>query len=119
FCWDLGQSGSTGATPVGRLFQLITSVLERGESDGTLRLPLRPVRLAQTVILLATSMISTAARLPRPARVVSLIRTEMESIYEIILRGLAAEGTDQSLLILPRQEATSGADHGTDIEAKE
>lgn len=83
-----------------RMVGLIADVLHRGMSDGTLIEGLEPEKLARTVIMIATSIIDTVAKVPRPARDTSLIRTEMRRTFEILLRGLAAEGSDPRLLVL-------------------
>ena len=83
-----------------RMVCLIADVLRRGMRDGTLIEGLEPEKLARTVIMIATSIIDTVAKVPRPARDASLIRTEMCRTFEILLRGLAAKDSDPRLLVL-------------------
>lgn len=83
-----------------KMLTLIASVLKRGVADGTLEKSLDSEQLARTVIMIATSIIDAVAKLPRPQRDAGLIRTEMCRTFEILLRGLAAEGSDRSLLVL-------------------
>ncbi|HWP68039.1 MAG TPA: TetR/AcrR family transcriptional regulator [Rectinemataceae bacterium] len=83
-----------------KMVTLIASVLKRGVADGTLEKSLDPEQLARTVIMIATSIIDAVAKIPRPQRDARLIRTEMCRTFEILLRGLAAEGSDRSLLVL-------------------
>jgi len=83
-----------------KMVGLIADVLHRGMADGTLIEGLEPEKLARTVIMIATSIIDTVAKVPRPARDASLIRTEMCRTFEILLRGLAAKGSDPRLLAL-------------------
>ena len=104
FLLDLGRTGADLETPPGRMLAMIASVLERGIADGTLKTDLKPFKLARTVILIATAIIDTVARLPRPARDSRIIMTEMRNTFELLLRGLAADGTDRSLLVLPDME---------------
>lgn len=106
FLLDLGRTSADLASPPGRMLNMIASVLERGIADGTLKTDLKPLKLARTVILIATAIIDTVARLPRPARDSRIILTEMKNTFELMIRGLAADGTDRSLLVLP--EADSG-----------
>lgn len=96
-----GKDDSDIGTPRGRLLDLIASVLKRGIQDGTLETELNPEKLARTVLMIAAAIIDTVARLPRPARDGRIILTEMRNTFELLLRGLAAEGTDKSLLVLP------------------
>ena len=83
-----------------KMVTLIASVLKRGAADGSLEGSFDPERLARTVIMIATSIIDTVAKVPRPKRDAGLIRTELCRTFEILLRGLAAEGSDRSLLAL-------------------
>lgn len=92
-----------------KMVALITDVLKRGVDDGSLVESLEPERMARTVIMIATSIIDAVARIPRPLRDVGLIRTEMCRTFEIILRGLAAEGSDRSLLALSSESDAENA----------
>jgi len=83
-----------------RLRSLISGILVRGMEDGTLLPGLDPERLTRTVILIATSVIDAVARLPREARDVRVVMEELRGIFEILLRGVAAPGTDHALLEL-------------------
>jgi|GEM_PF-333248 len=83
-----------------KMVGLIADVLHRGMADGTLIKGLEPEKLARTVIMIATSIIDTVAKVPRPSRDASLIRTEMCRTFEILLRGLAAQDSDPRLLVL-------------------
>lgn len=92
---------------VGRMYDssmkmvgLIAAVLSRGMADGTLIKGLEPEKLARTVIMIATSIADSVAQIPRQSRDASLIRTEMCRTFEILLRGLAAQGSDPALLRL-------------------
>lgn len=106
FLLDLGRTSADLQTPPGRMLSMIAAVLERGIADGTLKTDLKPLKLARTVILIATAIIDTVARLPRPARDSRIIMTEMRNTFELLIRGLAADGTDRSLLVLPDREAS-------------
>ncbi len=103
FLLDQGRTGSDLESPASDMLNLIASFLERGISDGTLRGDFNPRKLARTVILIGTTIIDTVARLPRPARNSRIIMTEMRNTFELLLRGLAAKGTEDSLLKLPER----------------
>jgi AcrR family transcriptional regulator len=98
FAPDVGFAGEE--SPEERLAVLIADVLGRGVRDGTLDANIEPDRLARTVIMVATGIVDAVARLPRPKRDAKLIRAEMTNVFQILLRGLAAEGCDRSLLKL-------------------
>lgn len=90
-----------------KMVSLIANVLKRGMADGSLMQKLEPEKLARTVIMIATSIIDTVAKVPRPSRDASLIRTEMCRTFEIILRGLAAQDSDPRLLVLAPESASA------------
>ncbi len=101
FLLDLGRTGSDIENPASRMLDLISSLLERGIADGTLKTEIKPQKIARTMILITTAIIDTVARLPRPARDSRIIMTEMRNTFELLIQGLAADGTDRSLLVLP------------------
>lgn len=104
FLLNIKLTGSAVRTPWGRLFLLISSVLQRGVRDGTMDPSADPQELTRTVIMIATAIIDTVARLPRTQRKSHLILSEMRNTFALLLRGLAAEGTDRALLKLPGSE---------------
>jgi AcrR family transcriptional regulator len=85
----------------GKLRDLIARVLERGVADGTLDSSVDPAKMARIVVLIATAIIDNVARMPREARDTRLVREDMQSTFEMLLRGVAAPGTDRALLSLP------------------
>lgn len=93
------RNGRFGAA-MDKMVNLIAGVLRLGMADGSLDSVKEPERLARTVIMIATSIIDTVTRIPRHHRDPRLISTEMRETFEIILRGLAAENADPSLLKL-------------------
>lgn len=97
-----GKNGKFGAA-MGKMLDLIADVLRLGMADGSLARVKDPGRLAHTVIMIATSIIDTVTRIPRHQRDPHLISIEMRETFEIILRGLAAENADPSLLKLMTQ----------------
>ncbi len=92
--------GSRFGTAMGEMLALIIEVLQKGVSDGSLEKIPDPERLAYTIIMIATSIIDSETRLPRPQRDPRKISLAMRETFEILLRGLAAEGSDRSLLSL-------------------
>jgi AcrR family transcriptional regulator len=96
---DEAGSGKFGQA-MEKMLDLISDVLRQGMADGSLEKGPDPDRLARTVIMIATSIIDTVTRIPRPRRDPLRIGIEMRETFEILLRGLAAEGSDRSLLTL-------------------
>ncbi|TCW62148.1 hypothetical protein C5O22_02650 [Treponema sp. J25] len=94
------QETDTNEFPHYRLCALLTAILERGYQDGTLQKTVEPERIAKSVFLIGSSLIEYVARLPRIKRDNKLIIQEMKTIFELILRGLAAPNTDPQVLSL-------------------
>lgn len=86
--------------PVRPMIDLITNMLIRGVADGTLDPSIDPERIARTLLLIATAFIDNIARLPRPQRDAHVIREELRSTFELLLRGLASPSIDRTHLSL-------------------
>jgi AcrR family transcriptional regulator len=87
-----------------KLLKLIAKVLERGVADGTLDAALSPEKIARIAMMIAMAIIDEVARMPREKRDVHLIQEEMQGTFELLLRGVAATGTDRALLTLPNEK---------------
>jgi AcrR family transcriptional regulator len=96
---DRAEDDSEGK--LGRLRRLISKLLERGVQDGTLEPTLLPDRIARIVIMIAMAIIDNVASLPRHTLDMHRIQEDMKGTFELMLRGLAATGTDRSTLTLP------------------
>ena len=94
------EGGSRFGSAMGEMLALIVEVLRKGVSDGSLEKIPDPERLAYTIIMIATSIIDSETRLPRLQRDPRKISLAIRETFEILLRGLAAEGSDRSLLTL-------------------
>ena len=88
-----------------KLRGLIAKLFERGINDGTLDPSLQPERIARIVIMIAMSIVDNVASLPRDAVDVRRIQEYMKDTFELLLRGVAAEGTDRNMLTLPIENA--------------
>jgi len=87
--------------PLQNMLDLIANIIERGVRDGTLAPTLESGKIARTALLIATAIVDNVARLPHKARDTRLIREELRDTFELLLRGLAADGCDKTLLTLP------------------
>ncbi len=101
FPFIIGESDRARSMPPFRLYRQLVEVLSRGVADGTLDPAIESERVARTVILITGGIIDNVARLPSHLRDSKLILSEMKSTFEIVLRGLASNGCDRSLLVLP------------------
>ena len=84
-----------------RMLSLVTEILQAGIADGSLRNDPDPEGLARSLIMIATSLIDTATRVAREDRDLQLLAGEMRRTFELLLRGIAAVGSDPALLNLP------------------
>lgn len=100
FPFIIDDSARAKSMPPFRLYRQLVQVLSRGVADGTLDPAIKPEKVARTIILITGGIIDNVARLPLELRDSKLILSEMKSTFEIVLRGLAANGCDRSLLVL-------------------
>jgi AcrR family transcriptional regulator len=82
-------------------FDLIKSLIEQGKEEGTFDSDIDAARVTRIVFSLFSYIVETAAKVPREDRKSPVIINEMKNIFEIFFRGIASEGIDRSLLILP------------------
>ena len=50
--------------------------------------------------IIASGIVDSVARLPRDLRDMSIVLAEMQRVFELLLRGMAAPGVDRSQLSL-------------------
>ena len=100
FSTGIEKDDDSAQHPERKLQRLIAKVVEKGVEDGTLDASVNPTAIARIAMLLATAIVDNIARMPREARDIKSVQVDMQSAFEMILRGLAAPGTDRSLLSL-------------------
>ncbi len=83
-----------------KLTKLIEKIIKKGMNDGTLVSSVSPENLTRTVILMASGIIQNITMLPEKMRNSKIIISEMRTVFEIMLRGLASDQTDTSNLSL-------------------
>ncbi len=86
--------------PFFRLIQLIERIIEKGVKDGTLLQTINPQKITNILIMIASAVVQNAASLPEEMRNSKAIVSEMRTVFEIILRGLASKQVDNSILSL-------------------
>jgi AcrR family transcriptional regulator len=93
--------GQTSTDSFLALLSIIKTMLENGVEAGFFDSSIDTGEIAGIIMSLFSYIVENAARLPKESRrSVSIIR-ELRSIFEIILRGIAKEGVDKSILKLP------------------
>ncbi|MDR2096373.1 MAG: TetR/AcrR family transcriptional regulator [Treponema sp.] len=83
------------------LLLMIKTMLEKGIEEGFFDPSIDMGETAGIIISLFSYIVENAARLPKETRQSLSIIGEMRSVFEIILRGIAREGIDRSVLKLP------------------
>jgi AcrR family transcriptional regulator len=84
-------------------YYLIKRMIEQGISEGTFDEGIESGLVVKTIIALFSQAVENAAKLPRTARKSALIIDELKTVFQIMLRGIAREGIDRSLLVLPNK----------------
>jgi AcrR family transcriptional regulator len=98
--FPIGGFNDTGEAPMQSLLAFIAAYLEKGISDGTIMEGIDPVKSAKIIVMVATSIIDQAARLPRQARDAKKIQEILRETLEIILRGFAGPAAPPEALRL-------------------
>lgn len=86
------------------LYGMIKGMLIQGISEGIFDPATDPDISTRTVLSLFLYIMESTAALPKAERRTRRSIAEMKKVFEIILRGLAGEGVDRSLLALPEPE---------------
>jgi AcrR family transcriptional regulator len=82
-------------------YTAIQNMIVQGIAEGTFGADTDPAMIARTILSLFSVVIENTAKMPKQVRNVRFIMDELTRIFQIILRGIAREGLDRSLLDLP------------------
>jgi hypothetical protein len=84
-------------------YYLLKKMIEQGIHEGTFDEDIDPGLVVKTIIALFSQAVENAAKLPKTARKSALIIDELKTVFQIMLRGIAREGIERSLLVLPNK----------------
>jgi AcrR family transcriptional regulator len=84
-------------------FNMIKDLIEQGKKEGTFDKDIDAVSITRIILSLFSYIIETASRVPKDLRKTPAIVDEMKNIFQILFRGIACEGIDRSLLVLPER----------------
>lgn len=87
---DSGMSKNTS----GIFYSMISDAIKKGIDEAIFDPTINPQTVGKTLIVLFSSIVNSAAKLPKTARKSQFILGEMENTFKIILRGIAKEGAD-------------------------
>lgn len=85
-----------------RFFRMIEEIIAQGQREGIFEPGADPGMAARTILTLFSYLIETMAKLPRELRRTRLVIEELRNILQIALRGIACEGLDRALILLPQ-----------------
>ncbi|MDR2258809.1 MAG: TetR/AcrR family transcriptional regulator [Treponema sp.] len=81
-------------------YAAIRDMIAQGIAEGTFEAATDPAMIARTILSLFSVVIENTAKMPKGSRNIRFI-DELTKIFQIILRGIARDGLDRSLLALP------------------
>jgi AcrR family transcriptional regulator len=82
-------------------YAAIRDMIAQGIAENTFDSAVDPAMIARTILSLFSTVIENKARMPKAARSPGFIINEVTKIFQIMLRGIAHDGLDKSLLDLP------------------
>jgi AcrR family transcriptional regulator len=87
---------------VDEFYTVLRNALAQGIREGFFDRAVSPDMLSKAILALFSNIIGEAAKVPRAERNPSkIIIEELRKLFQIILKGIAREGQDPSLFILP------------------
>jgi hypothetical protein len=84
-------------------FDLIKNLIEQGKEEGIFERDVDAARVTRIILSLFSHIVETVSRVPRDLRRSPVIADEMKNIFQILFRGIAREGIDRSLFVLPEK----------------
>jgi AcrR family transcriptional regulator len=84
-------------------FDLIKNLIEQGKKEGTFEPDVDAARVTRIILSLFSHIVETVSRVPMDLRRSPVIVDEMKNIFQILFRGIAREGVDRSLFVLPEK----------------
>lgn len=82
-------------------YTLIRDMIRQGVTEGVFDPEVKEKVIARTLLSLFSYIVENVAKLPKRERKPYLLIEEIRQTFEIILRGIAREGVERSLLRLP------------------
>jgi AcrR family transcriptional regulator len=90
-----------GAQTIFEFYAAIRDMISQGITEGTFDPRTDPAMVARTLLSLFSTVVENTAKIPKDIRNTRLIVDELTTLFQIMLRGIAREGLDRSLLDLP------------------
>ncbi|MDR1286796.1 MAG: TetR/AcrR family transcriptional regulator [Treponema sp.] len=82
-------------------YSLLVNLFTKGVEDGIFAEDVKPASISRTFITFFSYVVETAAKLPKSGNDYQWAIGELANLFQIFLRGIAANGTDLSDLKLP------------------
>jgi AcrR family transcriptional regulator len=82
-------------------YAAIRDMIAQGIAEGTFDPSIDPTMIARTILSLFSTVIENSAKMPKDVRNSRFVIDELTKIFQIMIRGIARDGLDKSLLDLP------------------
>jgi AcrR family transcriptional regulator len=82
-------------------YAAIRDMIAQGVAEGTFDPGIDPAKITRAIFSLFSTAIENGARKPKNARNIRLIIDDITKLLQIMIRGIAREGLDRSLMDLP------------------
>jgi AcrR family transcriptional regulator len=83
------------------IYYLLKEITERGISEGLFDPSINTGTISHVVITIFSYIVGNSAKISRGSAAALSVISEMKNIFEVILRGIAKEGSPRSFFILP------------------
>jgi AcrR family transcriptional regulator len=104
----LSLADEAGSRTIFEFYAAIRDMLGQGIAEGTFDPRTDPAMVARTLLSLFSTVIENTNKIPKDLRNNRLVIEELTGLFQIILRGIAREGLDRSLLDLPALPGKQG-----------
>ncbi|MDR2632510.1 MAG: TetR/AcrR family transcriptional regulator [Treponema sp.] len=100
---DEMEPAASAPPPASWLYGMIKRMISQGIAEGTFDPAAQPDIITRSIFSWFSYVVEHAAKLPQAARKSQDMIEAMKHIFEILLKGIAREGVDRSLLVLPER----------------
>ncbi|MDR2149563.1 MAG: TetR/AcrR family transcriptional regulator [Spirochaetaceae bacterium] len=92
---QIGEEAEADKNTSELFYTMITDMIKKGIDEGIFDPTINPQTVCRILMILFSSIVSSASKLPKAVRKSQFILNEIESMYEIILRGIAKESVNR------------------------
>jgi AcrR family transcriptional regulator len=111
----LSLAGEAGSRTILEFYAAIRDMIGQGVAEGTFDPHTDPAMVARILLSLFSTVVEDTTKIPRENRNTRFVMGELGKLFQIILRGIAREGLDRSLLDLPVLPGNGAAKKGPKV----